>query len=147
MNRLAGLAKYLPLMAVIIGFAMVALGWNGAASIDYAQGQLPYLISGGVAGLGFIFLGSAAMVIQALKEGQSNTEEALDELSRHMKRVASSLTFSQNGKVADAELVVIGSSSFHLPSCRMVGKKPDLVMVPKDEAESEGFEPCRICEP
>ena len=31
------------------GFLLIVMGWNGAASVDYVQGQVPYLISGGSA--------------------------------------------------------------------------------------------------
>ena len=37
-----------------LGFLLVFLGWNGAASVDRIQSQFPYLISGGIAGLCFV---------------------------------------------------------------------------------------------
>ena len=33
-----------------IGFVVIFLGWNGAAEKDFVSGQIPYVISGGIAG-------------------------------------------------------------------------------------------------
>ena len=36
------------LALVVAGFIALFLAWNGAAGIDYVQGQIPYLLSGGL---------------------------------------------------------------------------------------------------
>ncbi len=44
-------ALYTAVGLVALGGIIIFLAWNGAAGKDYAQGQIPYLISGGVGGL------------------------------------------------------------------------------------------------
>jgi hypothetical protein len=43
--------------AVIAGFVLVVIGWAGASDTVLVAGQIPYLISGGLIGLGLIFVG------------------------------------------------------------------------------------------
>ena len=50
---------------LVIAFAMTGLDWNVAASVDYAQGQIPYMISGGLIGLGFVFFACGMVVSNA----------------------------------------------------------------------------------
>src|SRR5687768_9100670 len=102
-TRAAGWAEYVPVVTIVIGFALIGLGWNGAASVDYTQGQLPYLISGGVAGLAFVFYGSAALVVRALKKGSQSQREQLEEITQTLHRVASAMTVSGNGEVQNGE--------------------------------------------
>jgi hypothetical protein len=40
-----------------IGISLVVIGWIGASRTVLVAGQIPYLISGGLLGLGFVFLG------------------------------------------------------------------------------------------
>jgi len=42
---------------VIAGFVVVLIGWAGASRTVLVAGQIPYLISGGMIGLGLVFLG------------------------------------------------------------------------------------------
>src|SRR5260370_7946064 len=38
-------------LCIALGFIVILLGWNGAAGVDFTQGQIPYLLSGGAFGL------------------------------------------------------------------------------------------------
>lgn len=42
---------------VMVGFGLMLLGWYGAARTHREIEQIPYLISGGLLGLGFVVLG------------------------------------------------------------------------------------------
>ena len=48
----------------VAGIVFIFLGWNGAASYDRVQAQIPYLISGGVAGLALVVLGAGLIIAQ-----------------------------------------------------------------------------------
>lgn len=50
---------------VVGGFAAVFLGWRGVARTLAVEVQLPYLVSGGVAGLGLIVVGITVVLLQA----------------------------------------------------------------------------------
>lgn len=144
-------SEYLPIFLIIAGFLLIGLGWNGAAGVDHTQGQIPYLISGGLVGLAFVFYGTAALLIQQIKRGQADQMEELHKLTTATERVASLLSFTGNGTAANGshngELVVAGASTFHLVTCRLVASRPAVVKIPKEEAAERGLEPCRVCNP
>jgi hypothetical protein len=41
----------------VIGLVIIGLAWYGASGTGYVADQIPYLISGGVAGLGLVLIG------------------------------------------------------------------------------------------
>ena len=49
---------------ILSGVGVLVLGWYGAARIDYVQGQVPYLISGGLGGLGLMGAGFTLLLVQ-----------------------------------------------------------------------------------
>ena len=61
LTRLVGLAF------CIAGFAAIALGWSGAAGKDCTECQMPYLLSGGAAGIGLIVFGVGMMLMAQLR--------------------------------------------------------------------------------
>jgi hypothetical protein len=78
--RWAGMGGKLGLGCCALGFLLVVIAWNGAAGLDYVQGQVPYLISGGVGGLGLVVLGSALLVVEGNRRDRAMLERKLDEV-------------------------------------------------------------------
>lgn len=156
-GRGSRLADLVPILLVGIGFLLIGLGWNGAASLDHTEGQIPYLISGGLAGVAAVLYGSASMIVRAIRRGEARRQEELQALTQTLQRLAAVLSWSSNGHSAAAgrpepapelELVVAGPTSFHVESCRIVkGREETLVRIPRPEAASQGLSPCRICNP
>ena len=66
---------------VVAGFVALFLAWNGAARVDYIEGQLPYLLSGGLVGLGLIGAGLTVVNVQARRADQAELVAALHELA------------------------------------------------------------------
>ena len=64
---------------VVLGFIALFLAWNGAADKDYVQGQIPYLISGGLVGVGLIGAGLTVVNVQARRADQ---DAMLDRIER-----------------------------------------------------------------
>jgi hypothetical protein len=134
---------------IAAGFAVIGLAWNGAASVDFAQGQIPYLLSGGAAGLGLIGVGMVLILFEGARRSRMHLDERLDRIAQLLEesdRVREDLSGgsasrSQNG------YVVAGRSSFHIPTCRLVRDKVDQVVMTSDEALERGLTPCRICAP
>lgn len=123
------------------GFVLITLGWNGAANVDYAQGQLPYLISGGVAGLALVLVGLTLLVIHELKH---STAQLLAGLERSAEAAAAA-----TGPTAvpdDGSMVVAGRATYHLPSCRLVAERDDLQTMSPAAAIDRGLAGCRICD-
>lgn len=69
-----------------IGFLLVFLGWNGAASVDRIPSQFPYLISGGVAGLCFVILGVGMLVVQNQRTDRAALQDTIRELQAALER-------------------------------------------------------------
>jgi hypothetical protein len=65
---------------VVAGFVAIFLAWNGAAGKDYIEGQLPYLISGGLVGLGLIGAGLTVINVQARRADQAELLAKLETL-------------------------------------------------------------------
>lgn len=69
-------ATYVGIALCVIGFTMIALAWNGAAELDFIQGQFPFFISGGLTGIGLIIVGVTIMVIETMRrDGELRTLE------------------------------------------------------------------------
>jgi hypothetical protein len=69
-----------------LGLVVVVLGWWGASRTPYSFEQTPYLISGGMLGLGLVFLGSffyfAHWLTQLVKEHREQSAAILAALER-----------------------------------------------------------------
>lgn len=157
-GRWAAMGGKLGMAFMAAGFVALFLAWNGAADLDYTQGQIPYLISGGVGGLGLIIIGAALLVIESSRRDRIELEGRLDELINAVGRMApvAAATASGNGhegpqaKVtvpADPGMVVAGQSSFHRPDCHLLGERATGDLLPREQAESDGLSACRICNP
>lgn len=67
-------------LLVVAGFVALFLAWNGAAAKDYVEGQLPYVISGGMVGLGLIGAGLTIVNVQARRADQAELLTRLEAL-------------------------------------------------------------------
>lgn len=138
---------YVAVGAIGVGFLMIFLAWNSASAIDYTQGQIPYLISGGVGGLALVILGAIVLTVQNARRDRAALQRELAKLSAALDRVVRGAVLQGDGQLSVDGLVVAGASSFHLPTCRLVAKRDDAERIPRAEAEERGLEPCRICKP
>ena len=140
----------LGLGCIAIGILIIGLAWNGAAGVDFVQGQVPYLLSGGFLGLALVVFGAALVVVQSNRRDRSVLEAQLRELNTAIARLANAVGGSAgatNGNpAANPDRVVIGSSSYHRPDCRLVADK-GLPSTTIEAARSEGLSPCRVCQP
>lgn len=133
----------LALGVIALGLVAIGLGWNGAATyIDFRR-QFPYLISGGVLGLGLIIIGAALMIVQSAREDRTRLENRLEEIAALLARGV----VAETAPVDVAGLVVAGASSYHSPSCRLAEGRDDASYLTSAEARSRGLSACRICRP
>jgi hypothetical protein len=67
----------------LIGGGVIVFGWMGTAEVACVDCQIPYLLSGGAAGIGLIIVGStlviAAVVFQAAERTAQLTAQLLSE--------------------------------------------------------------------
>jgi hypothetical protein len=67
-------------LLVVAGFVALFLAWNGAAEKDFVQGQLPYLISGGLVGIALVGCGLMVINVQARRADQTELLNRLETL-------------------------------------------------------------------
>ncbi|HJR24819.1 MAG TPA: hypothetical protein VJ804_05055 [Acidimicrobiales bacterium] len=70
---------------VVAGFIALFLAWNGAAAKDYVEGQLPYLISGGLVGVGLIGAGLTVINVQSRR---ADNDALMDRIERLLEERA-----------------------------------------------------------
>ena len=152
MNRIAPFLRRmggkLGLTVSLIGFVLIFFGWNGAASFNFVPQQVPYLISGGLAGLGLIMLGAAFLVVESNRTERAELQATLLEIRDGLERVtATSGTIAASMPTPEAGMVVAGSASYHKPSCHLVAGRDELEVLTLPEAEERGLAACRVCDP
>jgi hypothetical protein len=140
-----------------LGLIVVLLGWWGAAHSLYVFEQLPYLISGGLLGVGLIFLGAffyfAHWMTQLVKEHRTQSGALLEALQRLQVQLAQqpevaaapAPAVSSNGTHVAAGILVATEhgTMAHRPECVVVAGKSGLRQV----SESDDLAPCKLCEP
>lgn len=67
-------------LLVVAGIIALFLGWNGAADKDFVQGQIPYLISGGLVGISLVASGLLVINIQTRRADQAELLNRLEAL-------------------------------------------------------------------
>jgi hypothetical protein len=156
----AQLASYVAIGMIVAGFLVIGLAWNGAASLDFIQGQFPYLLSGGLGGLGLIVAGMAIMYVQTTRALAVERSRQMERVNAEARAVLAVIREDDLGPAAGAHnvsangsgpqtgtLVVAGRSSFHDPECHLVAARTDLDRVEREQARGRGLNPCRICKP
>jgi hypothetical protein len=134
----------------LLGFVLIFIGWNGAASVNSLAAQFPYLISGGIGGLALVVLGAALIIVEV---GREDRQRLHDEIAAITPGAP-----SPNGKVAPKVpageepsttrgAFVAGETSYHLPSCRLLEGRGDLPRVTREQAAKRKLSACRVCKP
>jgi hypothetical protein len=142
------LGAKLGILLCLGGFVALWAGWNGAASYDRVPAQFPYLISGGIVGLGLIVIGAAMIVVDTNRQGRDELQATLAELRAALEGMAPSPAAAASaGLLGGPGTVVAGASSYHRPDCHLVDGKPETRILSVGEAEEDGLAPCRICKP
>lgn len=135
-----------------LGLVFVLLGWYGAARTPNSFEQIPYLISGGLFGLGLVFLGAffyfAHWLTELVKESRAGSAALLEAVNRLQESMASPAAVAGSApSVAgrtDAGLVAtLRGSMAHRTDCPVVADKDGLRAVTADD----GLAPCKMCEP
>ncbi|MPZ73267.1 MAG: hypothetical protein GEU74_08570 [Nitriliruptorales bacterium] len=73
---------------LVVGGALITLGWDGAASLDYVQGQFPYLLSASVPGIALIIIGMGVLVLAMVRKDAEEREAQLEKLRASINELA-----------------------------------------------------------
>jgi hypothetical protein len=134
----------------LVGFVLIFLGWNGAASYDRVSAQIPYVVSGGVGGLALVMLGTGLIIVQSHRADRGALEATMLDLRDVLDRLAAGRTedaVAASGTAGSGGEVLAGPSSYHRADCRLVQGQSGLAPMSVDAARERGLEPCRICTP
>lgn len=134
-----------------LGVLFILFAWYGASNTTRVWQQIPYMISGGMLGLGLIFAGGfgyfAAWLTRMLDESRRESAQARDiaeQTLAALDRIEAAL--SPNGRRASAgqTLVVLAKGNLvHRADCPLVEGKADVRRV----TSTRGLRPCQICQP
>ena len=155
---LATSGTVLTLAAVILlplGLMVILLGWYGAAHTPYLFEQVPYLISGGLAGLGLMLAGGllyfGSWIARSSATAQASNDELIallldirEELASRPEVESAAPPQRTRRRPANGSLVATATGSMlHRPDCSVVAGKSGLKKVGPDS----GLRPCGICDP
>jgi hypothetical protein len=169
-RRLSNVDQLMTVMAAVLlplGLVTVFLGWYGASHTPYLFEQVPYLVSGGLLGLGLVLTGGfvlfGAWISRAAREQRVLDLELLeavrgvqDELARlpfllsdptpttpaqRRRRAAGS---NGGGPSGDALVATARGSMLHRPDCTVVNGRDDLRQV---SGTGNDLQPCQLCDP
>lgn len=114
---------------VIGGFVAVIIGWVGTSRTVLVSGQIPYVVSGGLLGLGLVFLGSflyfghwvAVLVRESRERGAEDRDDlalvrqSLEEVNRSLAAVSAALStaVSESAARAPSEAVIYSNGTGH----------------------------------
>ncbi len=144
---------------VPMGAIVILLGWWGAAHSPYVFDQIPYVVSGGILGVGMVFLGGflyfTHWITQLVKDSREQAAELLQAFQRIEENLAApGSSPSGNGMVPaqgaghraahDPLLVATARGTMaHQPSCAVVAGKSGLRRV----SATDGLAICKLCGP
>ncbi len=146
---------------VVAGLVCIIIAWVGTSRTVLVAGQIPYLVSGGLIGLGMVFLGGflyfGHWLAVLVKDGRARAEtdredmtllrESIEELT---VAIRGGINSSPAAAIPDAprsssgNLVATASGSMmHRPNCAAVAGKSGVRSVTMEE----GLKACGICRP
>lgn len=143
-RNLGRLGGQLGVALCLLGFLVMFFGWNGAASSNFVPAQFPYLISGGLVGLGVVVLGSALVLVQNQRTDMARLEAAVERVALAVERQGGD---ASSPAAALQGYVVAGASSYHVPDCTLPEARTEAHLVPLTDIPGSGLEPCRVCRP
>ena len=149
-NQWAKLGGVLGVVYCIAGFVLIFLGWNGAASNDRVEAQMPYVVSVGIAGLALVVVGAALIVAHSLRGDRVELKASIDDLRRSIASAAPAAAAPVGTPTAapvGGGEVVAGAHSYHVASCALVVGQAAATRMSAPAAVAAGLEPCRICHP
>jgi len=140
-----------------LGIAMMLLGWYGAAHTPYLFEQVPYLISGGILGLGLAVVGGLIYFGSWVARGAAEQQRKSDEVAQLLREIrdemrngpasapAQTRRTSSSGSNGKAPFVATARGGMlHRPDCAVVAGRTDLHGV---SASGDGLNPCSLCNP
>ncbi|MEY2465129.1 MAG: hypothetical protein QOH64_3267 [Acidimicrobiaceae bacterium] len=136
-----------------LGALFILIGWIGVSGTPVLAKQIPYVVSGGIAGVflavaGAYFLGTEELRkdsgrLDRLERMVQELHEAL--LTRSDAPAPAATAASTNGKVSYVALA--GSDTYHRADCSMVANKSNTAVLAPSSITRRKLQPCPLCDP
>ena len=140
----------LGLLVVAAGLLVIGIGWNGAAGaggeingVPNLSAQLPWLLSGGILGLGLVVFGAALVIVHNARVDRARLETKLDALVDAVSNGTGAVAAPSSA----AGIFAAGATSYHRPDCRLVSGRGDVTYLTGPEVADRGLSACRVCQP
>jgi hypothetical protein len=135
-----------------LGITAILIGWYGTAHSHYAYDQTTYLISGGLLGLGLVFLGGflyfGAWLAKVANDQRESSRQLADTIlvladlvSRQPGSTAAETAMADPGAVP---VLAGGGSTVHRRDCALIAHRDDLRVLTGAEKD---LGTCRVCRP
>jgi hypothetical protein len=131
-----------------LGALALFLGWYGVSGQSLTAKQLPYLVSGGLTGIGLVVIAAVFLATDDVRRQLGR----LDEIERKVDDlyallVAAPATEPAATTTTDGYVALPTGTSYHRPTCALVAGKANAVAVDDTAISSRGLKPCRVCDP
>lgn len=144
---------------VVAGLLCIVVGWVGTSRTVLVAGQIPYLVSGGLLGLGLVFIGGflyfghwVSVMARESRESAAADRRDLEVLRLAIAELAAAIRDAPAPAVSDARRAERGStpalvatangSMMHRRTCAAVAGRDVRSITPSD-----GLRACGICRP
>lgn len=83
---------YAGVALALAGFVLIAVTWGAIAPLKDVAKQLPYIVSGGLTGLGLILVGMTVVSVAARRREAALRERQTEVLSKALDQLSSAIT-------------------------------------------------------
>ena len=140
-----------------LGALALLLGWYGVSGEALTAKQLPYLVSGGLTGIGLLVLAGVFLATEDVRrqfDRLGEVERKVDDLYALFAADIADAS-SDTGLSAPAQrpvqlgevVALAAGTSYHRPDCSLVAGKDGAAPVDARAAADRGLRPCRVCDP
>lgn len=140
-----------------LGLSIIVLGWYGASHTPYLFEQLPYLISGGLLGLGLAVVGGLLYFGSWVARGSAQQQRQNEQMTALLREIRDELrqrpsagparrtgSSSSAGKGEQPFVATARGGMLHRSDCAVVAGRADLRSI---GASGDGLAPCSLCNP
>lgn len=131
---------------VAAGAVALFLGWYGVSGQSLTAKQIPYLVSGGLTGIGLLIIAGVFLATDDVRHQLAR----LSALERKVDQLYALFVENNTGAAEDADVALYalpGGASYHRADCALVAGKAAAAPVTLVEARGRGLRRCRVCEP